>query len=79
MPNYTNRMFRCPFYRWSDVMLDGGRVVCESAQIDFPDRDSIDSYVLRHCACDDWNQCSIAQSLLQYYTRPKDGGRNQKP
>lgn len=68
MPNYSNRTFECPYYRWSD----GLRLRCEGARMDFPTRASINAFTGRYC-CADWRSCSTAKMLEDHYYREDKG------
>lgn len=60
----------CPFYIKERRSQEKFVLNCEGGRLTFPDKESRRVLVYRCCAHPEgWKQCSVAQSLLDYYGR----------
>ncbi len=58
-----SKFWMCPFFKWDGA----AEVSCEGGRIRFPDSKSANAYMNAHCANDDWQKCSVAAALVEYY------------
>lgn len=59
----------CPFWKW-----DAGKSMsCEFCRMTFPDGETKQDYARRYCASlEDWEKCSFAGTLLEFYERDEE-------
>ena len=53
----------CPFYR----MQTDCTITCECCRLKFPDRGTTAAYELKYCCTNNWQACTPAKSLLEWY------------
>ena len=60
------RLWICPYFKW-----DGKTEIhCEGGVISFPDKQSLTEYITKFCCANpEWTECTIADSLSNYYER----------
>ncbi len=69
------RTYTCPFWKWDK----GNTVSCEGCRVNFPDGGAKRGYITRYCASlTGWKGCSIAGSLLAFYERTGDNGKQKR-
>lgn len=60
------KTYCCPFYRWEEKRC----VHCEGGTVQLPDKAAQDAYINRFCSSNPaWQNCPIAEELLNYYER----------
>ena len=64
---YTKKLFICPFYTSNDK----GVVRCQGGNICLHNNAELRKYYIKYCASDNWEKCSIAKSLVNFYENSK--------
>lgn len=62
---YSHKTFICPFFKQDERLC----IRCEGGKIKFPDRKAAAEFQDRYCASHQWQECSVAQALNDYYNR----------
>lgn len=60
---YSKRLFICPYY----VRDYRNRMSCEGGVVQIADAPATVRYMDRYCASYDWERCTLAQALNDFY------------
>ena len=60
----------CPYFG----RIRDRKIICEAATVKPPDKATLDEFVNRHCASENYKTCSLCRVMDTYYEKKYKGG-----